>query len=291
MQISAQERGRRLVLTVGGPTSDMSEEEAAEATADAVRISVPPVSARVGSQLFAFYAGLAFARQASLDSIGFEGTPEQAVERMTKLALGALELPDTDGGSEQQRVIARHQWDTVQELRWDEAQHVCNAALFWNVQGGGMDAVRAVLDDSTDSDGNPAGGIPKAQDLVMRANGLSRAASQLQSLLDTELSIEMLSADTPSGSDESSPSDATEPSPISEKSTERSASKSTTTSRPRSRRPSSGTSTRTSSGASRSSTGTTSPQSTSTSGSGGTTKTSGSGTTGRGSSSTPASGD
>lgn len=294
MQITAAERGRRLVLTIGGPTPDMTDEEAAEASEDVVRVSVPPLTARMGSRLFAFYAGIAFARQDSLDAVGFTGTPKEAVEHMTRMALGALELPDGDGGSEAQRVIARERWDHVQALRWDEAQTVCNAALFWNVQGGSLEAVQALLDESTNEDGTPAGGVPKAQELVLQANGLADALSRLTNSLASGASRPTSSADTPSGSDESSPAGETPPSAISTTSTEPSGSPETTTTKTSSSKPSSGSrakSTRTSSGASRSRSGTSSPRSTSTSGSGGTTKTSGSGTSAPGASSPPASSD
>ena len=293
MQISAAERGRRLVLTIGGPTPDMTDEEAAEAAEDVVRVSVPPLTARMGSRLFAFYAGIAFARQDSLDAVGFTGTPKEAVEHMTRMALGALELPDGDGGSEAQRVIARERWDHVQALRWDEAQTVCNAALFWNVQGGSLEAVQALLDESTNEDGTPAGGVPKAQELVLQANGLADALSRLTNSLVSGASRPTSSADTPSGSDENSPADETPPPDISETSTGPSESPTTKTTTSSSS-PQSGSrakSTRTSSGGSRSRSGTTSPPSTSTSGSGGTTKTTGSGTSAPGVSSPPASSD
>lgn len=294
MQISAAERGRRLVLTIGGPTPDMTDEEAAEAAEDVVRVSVPPLTARMGSRLFAFYAGIAFARQDSLDAVGFTGDAKEAVEHMTRLALGALELPDSDGGSEAQRVIARERWEQVQSLRWDEAQTVCNAALFWNVQGGSIEAVAALLDERIDeTTGEPSGGVPKAQELVLQANGLADALSRLTNSLVSGASRPTNSADTPSGSDENSPADETPQPDISETSTGPSESPTTktTTSSSSPQNGSRAKSTRTSSGGSRSRSGTTSPPSTSTSGSGGTTKTTGSGTSAPGVSSPPASSD
>jgi hypothetical protein len=295
MQITAAERGRRLVLTIGGPTPDMTDEEAQEAAEDVLRVSVPPLSARLGTRLFAFYAGIAFARQESLDAVGFEGSPEEAVAHMTRMALGALEISDVDGGSEADRIIARERWDKIQTLRWDEAQTVCNAALFWNVQGGSMEAVQALLDESTNDDGTPAGGVPKAQELVLAANGLNSAFSRLKTLLDSELNIGTSTADTPSTSDANSPTDSSEQPDTSEKSTEPSASEATRKTTTRSRSSSASgqraKSTRTSSGASRSSSGTASRRSTSTSGSSGTTRTRTSGTADPGATSTPASSD
>jgi len=304
MQINAEERGRRLILTVGGREPDMTELEAAEADEDVVRISVPPVSAEVGSQLFAFYTGITFARQDTLDRVGFRGsegaTPErrmrEATEWMTKLALGAAELPDDMGGSEQQRIIARQRWAQVQSIRWSEGEKVCQAALFWNVQGGGMDAVRAVLDESVDEHGTPLGGPPKAAELLLKKAGLWDAYTQLTTLLASASGNATPEPDgssatsTPSGTKPSGDASAESEPDASPKPTEPSEQPAETTSttnraqRRSSRTPSS-------SGASRSAGGTASRPSTSTSTSAGTTKPRARGKSAPGSGSTPASSD
>lgn len=303
MQITAEERGRRLILTVGGREPDMTDLEAAEADEDAVRISVPPVSAEVGSQLFAFYTGITFARMDTLDRVGFAGSegasPErrmrEATEYMTKLALGAAELDDQHGGSEQQRIIARERWAAVQALRWSEGEKVCQSALFWNVQGGGMDAVRAILDDRVDADGTPVAGAPKAAELLLKKAGLWDAYTQLTTLLasasgnPTPSQGDTPATSTPSGIEPSV--DGSEPSaPDGEpKPSEPSEQPAATTNRA-SRRASSSR-TPSSSGSSRSAGGTASPRSTSTSASGGTTKRPARGKSAPGRGSTPASSD
>lgn len=298
MQINAEERGRRLILTVGGREPDMTETEALEADEDVIRISVPPVSAELGSQLFAFYTGITFARHDTLDRIAFPTdfeTPAKrmkaAVEQMTKLALGAAELPDEQGGSEAQRIIARERWNAVQSLRWEEGERVCQSALFWNVQGGGLEAVRAVLDTSVDENGTRTGGVPKASALLLKKAGLWDAYTQLATLLDSESGSRIPEpgatpdTSTPSGTE---PSD--EPSPESGSVDSQNGSEPSTETTPnRAQRRSSRTPS--SSGASRSRSGTASPRSTSTSTSAGTTKPRAPGKSARGSGSTAASSD
>lgn len=134
--ITAEEKGRKLVLTVGDD-------------ADSIIITVNPINAALGSALYALYAGIAFAATEH---------PEVDAESMAKLALG------------------EENWPVVEnDLRSAEAKDVVNSAIFWNVQGGGIDVVNELL---------TGGGLPKARDLLLEANGHSTISEQLQTLLN-----------------------------------------------------------------------------------------------------------
>jgi hypothetical protein len=131
--ITAVEKGRNLVLTVGDGD-------------DAIVITVPPVPGRVGAAMLALWAGVLFAQSEQ---------PETDAENMAKLAVG------------------EENWPTVDELRYAESEAVVNAAIFWNVQGGGIDLVNEMLQD----------GYPKARQTLCERNGYGELYSQLQTLL------------------------------------------------------------------------------------------------------------
>lgn len=106
--ITASEKGRKLIITVGAGDDD------------AIVITVPPVSSSVGTALFALWAGVLFAQSEQ---------PLDDATNLSKLAVG------------------EDNWDAVQELRSSEAELVVNAAFFWNTQGGGIELVNELLRD------------------------------------------------------------------------------------------------------------------------------------------------
>lgn len=152
MQIEAREVGRKLELRVGGQDES------------AVVVLVPPVDGATGTRLWSFYARILFLQ-----------TPDPQIEAdattMTRQALGAW-APEDAPEDERQRADA--QWELVNSLRWEEGEAVCQAALYWNLQGGGMDAVRTFLTEGE------AGGAPKAQELLLKRNNLWGVVSQLR---------------------------------------------------------------------------------------------------------------
>lgn len=132
-KITAVEVGRKLQLTVGDGD-------------DAIVILVPPVRTSTGSALLALWAGIAFAQTEQ---------PLVDAENLSKISVG------------------EENWDVVDELRSEESALVINAAMFWNIQGGGIDLVQEMLRD----------GLPKARETLAQINGLGDALSALQTLL------------------------------------------------------------------------------------------------------------
>lgn len=154
MNINAYERGRKLIIDLGDETDD-----------DFTRITIKPLPAKQGAALQALHAGIAFG-QAEL--------PEDQAEMMGKLAVGEENWPLID-----------------EQLRWKESEAVVNAAFFWNVQGGGIDLVNMLLNESL-------GGYPKALSLLMERNGLSHAFGLLQTLLSSDEASETPAPDATS---------------------------------------------------------------------------------------------
>lgn len=141
MTIKAYERGRKLVIDLGD-----------EGDEDAIRIEVKPLPAKEGAALQALHAGIAFGQTDEL---------ERDATLMGRLAVGV------------------ENWDTIESLRWAEAEPVIHAAFFWNVQGGGIDLVNTTLNEAL-------GGYPKALSTLMERNGLSQAFSLLKTLLNSD---------------------------------------------------------------------------------------------------------
>lgn len=134
--ITASEKGRKLELTIG-------DED------DGLVILVPPVDTATGAGLLALWAGILFAQS---------------------------EQPETDAVNMGKIAVGEENWTVVESLRSAESTLVINAALFWNVQGGGIDLVQTMLRD----------GLPKARTALAEANGLVEALSLLQTLLNGE---------------------------------------------------------------------------------------------------------
>lgn len=108
-QITAAEKGRNLILTVGEEGED-----------DTVTLTVRPVNAETGATLLALWLGIAF---------GHSSKPQDDATALGKTALG------------------EDNWPALETLRSAEATDVINAAFFWNVQGGGIDLVNEMLRD------------------------------------------------------------------------------------------------------------------------------------------------
>lgn len=134
--ITAREKGRKLELTIGDDEDD-----------DKIVVLVPPVNTSTGAALLALWAGILFAQSEQ---------PEVDAENLGRIAVG------------------EENWEVVTELRSAESTTIINAAIFWNVQGGGIELVREMLRD----------GLPKARMSLAEANGLAAALSALQTLLN-----------------------------------------------------------------------------------------------------------
>lgn len=155
--ITAVEKGRKLIITVGAGGDD------------AIEIAVPPVNTAVGSAIFALWAGITFAQVGDKDDTREERIAKVEVnaENMAKLAIG------------------EDNWPVVEDLRSAESTAVINAAIFWNVQGGGIELVNEMLRD----------GYPKARMTLATSNGLGDVLSRLQTLLDGVLANQTRSPD------------------------------------------------------------------------------------------------
>lgn len=177
MKITAQERGRRLHITVGGREDGMDEAEAAAADADAVHITVPPVSAAVGMRIWSLYSGIMFNE--------VEADAEQDAAELVGMATGAYAAPDAP---DDVKAAAAAQQALLDQLRWEEANTVSELAIYWNVQGGGIDAALARIQD----------GNPKAQEILTRRNGVWGVLSRLRTLRDSDMeALTRELADTP----------------------------------------------------------------------------------------------
>jgi hypothetical protein len=113
---------------------------------EAIIFKIQPLNTKTGAALFALWAGVAF---------GQSETPEVDAEGFSRLAVG------------------EENWAALDELRWAETERVINAAFFWQTQGGGIAIVNELLGE----------GFPKAQETLLRANGLWEVFSQLQTYL------------------------------------------------------------------------------------------------------------
>jgi hypothetical protein len=177
VKITAQERGRRLHITVGGHEEGMTPEDAAAADADAVHIVVPPVTAAVGMKIWSLYSGIMFNE--------VESTAEADAAELVAMATGAWAAPDA---SPEQKAAAEAQRQLLDQLRWEEGNTVSEVAIYWNVQGGGIDAALARIQD----------GNPKAQEILTRRNGVWGVLSRLRTLRDSDMeNLTRELADTP----------------------------------------------------------------------------------------------
>jgi hypothetical protein len=143
----------------------MDADEVAEAEAAAVRVWIPPVTAAMGTRIWALYAGILFAESES-------GDEELDATTVVEIATGSYA---DESAPDDVKAAAVAQKALLDSLRWEEANAVAEAAIYWNVQGGGMDAVNALLKE----------GNPKAQELVVKRNQLWGVLSQLRTLSNT----------------------------------------------------------------------------------------------------------
>jgi len=156
MTTKAYERGRALIVDFGD-----------EHEAGFQRVTIRPISAKLGASLYALWAGIAF---------------------------GQSEQPEIDATSMGKLAIGTENWDLIEEeLRWQESQDLIHAAFFWNVQGGGIDLVNTMLEQN-----GATGGYPKAQELLVGRNGHSEAFGLLKTLLSSAEAGETPSPDATS---------------------------------------------------------------------------------------------
>jgi hypothetical protein len=121
--ITAAEKGRHLVFTIG-------DEE------DSIAIRVPPLPHKEGGELFALWVEVKFESQ----------EPEDATALGTALAKKAL------GDA----------FDDLDVLRSAESNVVANAAILWNIGGGGIEFVDEYL----------ANGLEAAHEKYLKDTGL-----------------------------------------------------------------------------------------------------------------------
>lgn len=142
--ITAVERGRKLIITVG-------DED------DSIVITVPPVSTAVGSTLLGLWARVVIPYSSEDES------KEDLAERLNADATAMARL-----------AVGEENWPVVESLRSAESNLVINAAAFWNVQGGGIELVNEMFRD----------GLPKARQTLAETNGFGEVLSQLQTYLN-----------------------------------------------------------------------------------------------------------
>jgi hypothetical protein len=146
MPLKAYELGRKLIIDLGD-----------EGDEDFIRVTIKPIASAKGAALQALHAGIAFGQSTDL---------ERDAEFLGLLAVG------------------EENWDLINgDLRWKESEAIINAGFFWNVQGGGIELVNILLNESL-------GGHPKALSMLMRQNGLSQAFDQLTTLLSSDAADE-----------------------------------------------------------------------------------------------------
>lgn len=129
--IEATEKGRSLILTVGGE----------------LEFTVKPVTFDAGVLLLGAFMGIS---RGPLDDS--DAAAEEYAEAATSASVEMSKL-----------AVGEDNWDAVRQLRPEEVTEVTLAAFFWQVQGGGIKALRTFLED----------GPGKATEAVFEAAGAS----------------------------------------------------------------------------------------------------------------------
>lgn len=147
MAITAREEKRKLIIDLGD---------------DETYITVPPVRGEQGREATALLVGVTFGAT--------EGVPdtEVATDRITRICMGEG-LPGFE-----------ERFETFSELRGTEQMLVGQAVMFWNCQGGSIEAVNDILDSE------PGVGLPKALNRVMQSYGLGAQFKRLTTFLGGE---------------------------------------------------------------------------------------------------------
>lgn len=127
--IHAEEKGRSLQITLGGGD-------------DTIVLTVPPTNVKTGAQILAWWAG-----------ITFDAAPD----------------PNSDAINMAEAALGKDTYARLEDLRAEEAEQVVQAAVLWNVKGGGMALVDQMIRD----------GYPKAQEAL--ADWFRRWATSSQS--------------------------------------------------------------------------------------------------------------
>lgn len=144
MAITAREEKRHLIIDLGdGETI----------------LTVPPIKGSEGRRATAALVGITFGATDGEDQI-LSDTAD-----ITEVCLGKG-LPGYD-----------ERYELFESLRGTEQMQVGQAVIFWNMQGGSIDAVHDILNS------DPGVGLPKALDRVMRSYGLAEQFKRLTSFL------------------------------------------------------------------------------------------------------------
>lgn len=147
MAITAREEKRKLIIDLGD---------------DETYLVIPPVKGEQGRKATALLVGVTFGA-----SDGLKGAEEQTDE-ITRICLGES-LPGFE-----------ERLETFSDLRGTEQMLIGQAVIFWNCQGGSIEAVNDILDSE------PGVGLPKALNRVMRSYGLDGQYKRLTTFLGGE---------------------------------------------------------------------------------------------------------
>lgn len=161
MPTTAREDGRCLVLDLGHS-----------------EFRIPPMPGRHGREALGILLGITFGHTRS------DGGEDAEIADTEKLRRMVLVLSGPRGWLRERR---------FQALRASEQQAVSQAAILWNVQGGSLDAVQDLLEET-------GGGYPKALGRVMRSCGLGDQYDALKTWLDSAAALSAMgSTPNPTG--------------------------------------------------------------------------------------------
>ena len=151
MTITAREEKRHLVIDLGdGETT----------------ITIPPIKGADGRRATALLVGVAFGAVGPEASADEKLTAAEAnTDELTRMVLGEG-LPGWE-----------ERYELFESLRGTEQMLVGQAAMFWNVQGGSIEAVNDILDSEAGV------GLPKALNRVMASYGVGEQFKRLTSFL------------------------------------------------------------------------------------------------------------
>lgn len=146
MPTTAREEGRNLVIDFG----------------EAGTFTIPPMPGKHGKEALDMLLAVSFGQTRK------DHGPEREREDTGKLALMCLGCVGVAGARRRRQ---------FEKLRATQQEVVGEAAILWNVHGGGIDAVNDLLDEQD-------GGYPKALGRVMQSCGLGPAYEALKTWLD-----------------------------------------------------------------------------------------------------------
>lgn len=140
MAITAREEKRKLIIDLGD---------------DETTLIIPPIPGEAGRRATALLVGVTFGATEDEEQV------HSSTEDIARICLGEG-LPGFD-----------ELFATFESLRGTEQMMVGQAAIFWNCQGGSIEAVNDILSS------DPGVGLPKALNRVMQSYGLAEQFKRL----------------------------------------------------------------------------------------------------------------